>query len=433
MAGRLTIDFGNCCTVAAYWRQDFRRADVLYIPGVTRPAADGDMRVYLAPSLIGYGDGPDAPRLIGQEAFEGRSGLAADRKLFSNLQADVLTGKRVYHPVGGRRLSGQDIAKDYLAAVISRAGQALGLAEEAAITFILPAGACLSPTVCQRYARWLESAVRQAGYTRLEVVEQPWAAAWGAGMPVRPEDVYMVVNADTDMIETVIVQAIPGTGDADPRNIRVLSYKQVFLLEAAGAGEPAPALTALLQQTLRGAELLGYTAGNLAGTVVTGCGVQAELLAAIHSFFAAVPVYDRRPLTAAACGAAILTAGAGTCGYLRHSYGLRYLRSDGYAYHRLVNAGCFYPSDGPVADFAVKASYDGQQEMALFIYRLDDGEQCLNEDKPLILTAAGPRARGQVGFHVSVGVDSNGQLVATVSEAGSGAVVGDRLPVAKLE
>lgn len=210
MAGRLAIDFGNTYTVAAYWRQASRQAETLYIPGITRPlpnnAADTGKRVYAAPSLIMYREGAGGI-LIGQEIAEGLSGLVDDRAVFKNLRFDVVTGKRVYRPAGSRRLSGQDAARDYLAGVISRAGQALGLGQEAVITFTVPVEACQAEVIWQRYRQWLTAAVRQAGFNRLELVEEAWAAAWGAGMPVRPDDIYAVVNLDVEMLAVAVIQA----------------------------------------------------------------------------------------------------------------------------------------------------------------------------------------------------------------------------------
>ncbi|CVK19029.1 hypothetical protein [Sporomusa sphaeroides] len=466
MAGGLTIDFGNCYTVAAYWRQDVRQAEVLYIPGVTRPipgnAVGQAKRVYAAPSLISYGAAEAGEvLLVGQEAAEGLSGVAVERKLFSNLQADVITGKTVYSLAGRRRLSGQEIAGDYLASFISRAGQALGLAGEAAIMFTMPAAACQSEKIWQRYRRWLENAVRQAGFSRLELVEQPWAAARGAGMPLKPEAVYVVITVNADMVEAVIVRVtIPagkenmadarclmsgpggcypysgGSGsfsqdDTSKRHLRVLSRCAEWLTGEEPGGEPMQ-LTAIVQQVLREAERLGYPVGSLAGAVVTGSSVTPAIVAALHSLFTGIPVYDKQPLAAAACGGAALAAGEDACGYIRHSYGLRFLAAAGYQYRELVGAGMFYPSTGAVGEFTVKASYDGQQEFALFIYRLEDGGQCINEDNPLILTTRLPAAKGQAVLTVSVSLDSAGQLLVTATAAGSGELLADRAVVAKL-
>ncbi len=437
MAGRLAIDFGNSYTVAAYWRKEFRQAESLYIPGVTRPILDSvaglGKRVFAAPSLISYEAEVTAEAwLVGQEAAEGLSGLVVDRKVFSNFQSDVITGKRVYSTAGSRLLSGQDIAKDYLVSVICRAGQALGLASEAVITFTMPAEACQSGEVWQRYRRWLEAIVRQAGYSRLELVEQPWAAAWGAGMPVKSEAVYSVINVSADAIDAVVVQAAPHTSDEFQRHIRVLSRSGDWLTSEDKNDEPKMQLTVIIQQALKEAKRRGYPVSTMTGVVVTGSGVRPDTIENVQNLFAGLPVYAKQPFVAAACGAAALSAGAETCGHLCHSYGLRFLGESGYQYHELVPQGMFYPSKEPVAEFIIKASYDGQQEFALFIYRLVDGGQCINEDSPLILTTPIPAARGQDMITVSASVDSAGQLVITAKVIVSCRIIADSVPAARL-
>lgn len=441
MAGGLTIDFGNCYTVAAYWRQDVRQAEVLYIPGVTRPvprdAAGQLKRVYVAPSLISYAAVDNKEIwLIGQEAAEGLSGVAVERKLFSNLRDDVITGKKVYSLAGSRWLSGQDIARDYLASFISRASQALGLAGEAVITFTMPAAACQSEKTWQRYRRWLEMTIHQAGFNRLELIEQPWAVAKGAGMPLKPEAVYSVVTIHADVIETVIVQAIgskekTANAGAFKRHLRVLSRRAEWLTGEA-PDEATMLLATTIQQALREVERLGYPVSKLTGAIVTGSGVNPEILEIVHDLFAGIPLYDQQPFTAAACGGAALVAGEDACGYIRHRYGLRFLTPSGYQYRELVDEGMFYPSTESVCEFTVKATYDGQQKFALLIYRLEDGMQCINEENPLVLTIQTPVARGQDVFTVNASLDSAGQLLVTAQAVGSGEILADRVPVAKL-
>lgn len=437
MSGCLAIDFGNYYTTAAYWRQDLGRAEVLYIPGVTRPLSVGvigrNKKVYAAPSLSSYGkEDAEGALLIGQEAAEIFQDVAADRKVFSNFQADVVSGKRVYSSAGSSRLSGQDIARDFLASVIRRAGQVLGLANEAVIAFTVPAEACRSEAAWGRYRRWLETTTRQAGFNRLEMVEEPWAAAMGAGMPVKPEAVYIVLNVNADIVNAVIVRAAPYNCDETERHIRVLSQSDGWLACADEHNEPTLTITAVIQQALREAELLGYSAGSLSGVVVTGSNLSNAIKDIIYNFFAGIPIYDKQPMAAAACGAAALAAGLDTCGYIRHRYGLRFLADTGYQYRELVAEGIFYPTNEPVAEFVIRASYDGQREFALYIYRLGDKEQCINEEVPLILTTRFPATRGQAVIAVKASIDSAGQLVVTATELGGLTIVADNVPIAKL-
>ncbi|SMC70846.1 rod shape-determining protein [Sporomusa malonica] len=440
MAGRLVIDFGNAYTVAAYWRQVSRQAETLYVPGVMRPIRTSTDRngkaVYAAPALILYG-GAAEEYLIGQEVAENLSGLTDDRKIFSNLKLDIITGKRVYSAAGGRRLSGQEIARDYIAAVISRAGQALGLGSEAVITFTVPVAACMDEAVWQRYRSWLAGAVRQAGFTRMELVEHPWAAAWGAGMRIKPEDRYLVLDLDAGIVEAAVVQAGHSLG-CDERQLRVLSHVREWLMGPtvgqASDNECANQLETILQQTLRQAARLGYAGDDLAGVIVTGDGgQQLPFKQGIHDFFVGIPIYDKRLLDAAACGAAALTAGFDACGYIRHNYGLRYLDQDHYQYRLLTVSGTFYPSDGPVAELTIRAGYEGQQEYALFIYRLEQGgSHCINEDSPLIITTGAPASSGQAAIQASISIDGAGQLVVTAYEVGSKQILVNNAPAAKL-
>lgn len=433
MAGRLAVDFDNEYTVAAWWRQGLDRAGTLYIPGVTRPALNRYIgkgaRLFLAPSVISYGTGEDEACLIGQEVMDEADGLGSTRQVFDHLQFDVITGKKVYSLVGDRRLNRQEIAQQYLAMFLTRAGQALGLASQAVITFTMPVEACLSDSIWQKYQRWLEDAVRQAGFSRLELVEEPWAAAWGAGMPVRPEIVYMVSKINTDSILAAIVQVVPHSRER-ARYIRIISARQDWL-DCQEDVAPDIILANNLRQTLRGAARLGYADSSLAGVVVTGSQVKPDMLAVIHKHFPAIPVYDKHSIDAAACGAAILASDAGGCGCLRYSYGLRYLAGNYYQYRELVTKGSFYPSVESITEFTIKASYDGQREFGLFIYRLEDGH-CINDSKPVILSMEEPVDSGQSAITVAVSLDSAGQLVVTAVEAATSRVVADQLPVVKL-
>lgn len=433
MAGRLAVDFGNEYTVAAYWQQGPDRAGTLYIPGVTRPVSDMFMgkggRLFLAPSVISYGTGEDEACLIGQEVLDEAGGQGSSRQVFEHLQYDIITGKRVYSLVGDCRLTRQAIAKQYLAMFLKRAGQTMGLKGQAVITFTMPVEACLSDQIWQRYQRWLEDAVRQAGFSRLELVEEPWALAWGAGMPVKPEVVYMAIKSNMDSITTVIAQVAPSSRER-AKYIRLISSRQDWP-DFQEHVAPGSILANTIRQTLRSAARLGYTDSCLAGVVVTGSQVNPEISAVIHKLFPDIPVYDKHPFDAAACGAAILASDTGGCGCLRYSYGLRYLAGDCYQYRELVAKGTFYPSVEPIIELTMKASYDGQYEFGLFIYRLEDC-CCINDNKPAILTIEKPVDKGQSAITVKVSLDGAGQLLVTAVEAATNRVVAEQLPVVKL-
>jgi len=431
MAGQLAIDFGNAYTVAAYWRQASRQAETLYVPGVTRPmssyAVGKGKSVYAAPSLIAYDTG-NGNCLIGQEAVD--SGQV--EAVFRDLQFAVVTGKRVYSLVGNRYLSSQDMAKDYVAALINQSAQALGINSESVLAFTVPLAVCNSEMVWRRYRRWLEAAVRQAGFNRLELLEEPWAAAWGAGMKVKPGDVYIVVRLNAEFLEAAMVQAASHAGDgSNGRHVRVLSYSSAWLTDEAELDiQPEQQLAVLLRQVLRQAGLLGYTAASLAGVVVSGSAVKNQMVATVQELFPSIAIYDKQPLAVTACGAAVLAADVDGSGYLRYSYGLRYLAKNGYQYCEIVPQGQFYPSDGLVAEFTIKASYDGQQEFGLLLYRMD--EQCINEDSPLLLRTSTAAIKRQAVIAVKARLDGAGQLVVIAQELASGDVIADNKVAAKL-
>ncbi|MGL5514133.1 MAG: hypothetical protein ACRDBM_12980 [Sporomusa sp.] len=429
MSGQLTVDFGNSYTVIAYWRQAYHQAETLYIPRITRPihrrADDDGKAIYVAPCLIHYQS--TGQFLVGQEAAESLGG-STDRIVFKNLRLDVITGKRVYSPAGGRRLSGQDIACDYLSSVVRQAGQVLGVNSHSVIVFTVPAEACASDAVWRRYSRWLEDVVRQAGYTRLELIEQPLAAAWGAGMPLKAAERFLVIDIEDDCIEAAVAQVALRAGSSDARRLRIVAHGREWLTEQ----EEVADCEQLLQRILRQADGLGCAGGALAGIIVTGssrwCSGLRDIL---QRLLGGVPLYDRNLRQAAACGAAALTAGSDACGYIRHSYGVRYLDNDKYHYRQLVPGGTFYPSDGPIAELTIKASYQDQQQFALFICRLEDS-YCVNEDSPLIITVSAPVGCGLPAIYAGVSIDGAGQLRITAYETGNGRLLIDNVPAAKL-
>ncbi|QDR83221.1 hypothetical protein [Sporomusa termitida] len=441
MAGRLAIDFGHTYTVAAYWRQATRQAETLYVPAITRPVragpGSGGTTVYAAPSLILYDQASEAC-WIGQEAAEKLRGAVDARPVYSQLKLDVITGKRIFGPAGSRWLCCQDMARDYLAAVICRAGQVLGLSSEAVITFTVPAEACQAETGWQRYGHWLKGAVKQAGFTRLEMVEHPWAAAWGAGLYVKPGDRFIVIDLEAELAEVAVAQAGQEADGNKERRLRVLSHVRDWLIEPEPGQDQElvihTQLEHILRQALRQTAGRGYDGDGYAGVVLTGSGgLPALYKQAVHTFFAGIPVYDQCLLSAAACGAASLAAGIDACGYIRYNYGVRYWEPGQYRYQPVAARGTFYPSAGPVAELVIKASYDGQQEYALFIYRLGvEAGYCINGENPLILRTDQPALSGQPVIRATLSIDGAGQLSVTACDAGSGQIIAAAVPVVKL-
>jgi molecular chaperone DnaK (HSP70) len=294
----------------------------------------------------------------------------------------------------------------------------------------MPLAVCRSEPAWRRYRRWLEGVVSQAGFNRLELIEQPWAAAWGAGMKVKPEDIYIVVNMDAAYLEAAVVQAINQTGNGgNSRHIRVLSYGAGWLTDKED-DEPSRSSAAIVHQVLREAELRGYTLADLAGAIVTGSAVQCNIIAALRKCFAGVTIYDREPLATVACGAAVLSAGIDGCGYLRYGYTVRCLGEAGYHYREVVPRGTFYPNEGQIAELIIKASYDGQKEFAVLLYRGED--QCINEENPLLFTLEKSADKGQPVIRIRARLDGAGQLLVTADDLINDTIIMDNKPAVKL-
>lgn len=423
MAGRLAIDFGNAYTVAAYWRESSQQAETLYLPGVTcpMPGCTGK-RVFAAPSLIAY-DRETRACLIGDEALE--SGCA--EKTFHDLQYGVVTGKVVKHLTASGLLTNHNLAKEYLAAFIGKSGGVLGLGSEAVLAFTMPLAVCASDLSWRRYRHWLEGAAAQAGFGRLDLMEQPWAAAWGGGMRLQPKDLFIVFAVSDAYLEAAVVQALNPDGQAGSgRHVRVISYSAAWL----AAEEQAVVLTDITRQVLRDAAIKGYPADSLAGVVITGSAISSPLMAVIREQFTGTALYEREPMVAVACGAAMLSAGIAGCGCIQHRYTVRYWGKDGYHYRELVPPGLVYPSDGPIGEMIIKAGYDGQQEFAVLLYRNE--EQCINADNPLVLTVDKPSLSCQPAIRIAARLTGTGQLAVTAYDIDSGAILMDNAVVAKL-
>lgn len=507
MSDRLAIDFGTTNTVISYWDKTEGRAKPLYIPGISRPARylfttgcpDVASGVYIIPSLIQYQNDGTVCR-IGQAVLDANRNLPAAAHVFRNMRPDVMSGRRTFRLVGCRRISLMDAAADFLSQIIRAAVEVVG--KTAGITFTAPLTASSNEWQC--YRDWLAKLACAQGIQRVQLQEEPWAAAWGAGLALQPGQIYafldfggstlngMIVLVDECLSDgrflRIISQADDDLGGIDVDNWLAAEVLKQHGLWNSGAGNQFGAVAAacerarerlsvydqaeiqvsyeghniqtvftkaeltdilnandfpgrieaLLRQTVKGAERLGYCLNSLTGVVLNGgLSNMPCVRQAVRSFFAGIPVYDSRPVDAVACGAATLAAGEDACGYIRHGYGLRYLAGEEYCYQTLVSSGLFYPSAGPVATIIIKASYNGQQQFGLFIYRQSKfGEQtggiCVNTDNPLIMSVVNPVEQGQAGLKVEFYVDGNRYLMAKIWDLSNGCVIAGNKPVAQL-
>ncbi len=507
MTERLAIDFGVTNTVIAYWDKTEGRAKSLYIPGISRPArylpaANGpdSTGIYVIPSIIQYRDDGTVHR-IGQRVFDANRNIAVATHVFCNMRPEVLAGRRTFRQAGSRSISRMDAAADFLGQVIQSAVEVLG--GMAGITFTAPTTA--NTAIWQRYHDWLVKVACGQGIRRVRLLEEPWAAAWGAGLGLQPGQIYLFLDfggrtvtgtmvlvdnqlAAGDRFLRILSQTDDDLGGVDADNWlasevleryglqsntavelretvlaacekareRLSVYDKAEIQVSWGGHSIQTVLTrieveeiltangflakieAALRQVLKGAEGLGYSLNSLQGVVLAGgLSIMPSVRELVYRFFAGIPVYDRQPVDAVACGAAALAAGEDACGYIRHSYGLRYLTGEEYCYKSLVVSGLFYPSAGPVATVIIKASYDRQRQYGLFIYRQgnageQDGNICLNADNPLIISVEYPAEKGEAALKIEFYVDGNRCLVAKIWDLSQGCVIIGDKPVTRL-
>lgn len=173
-----------------------------------------------------------------------------------------------------------------------------------------------------------------------------------------------------------------------------------------------------------------------------------------------------RPLEAVALGASAFVSGIDFYDHIQHSYAIRHVdpESHDYNYRTIVTAGTSYPTDGVIADFTVKAVFDGQDELGIAIYELaedpgsvgtvtelifdpagvprtvevslDDRKRrshfWMNERNPTFLRADPPAEAGEARFKASFHIDENKRLLITATDLRSRQWVFDRYPVVKL-
>ncbi|HWR39294.1 MAG TPA: hypothetical protein VN611_07320 [Patescibacteria group bacterium] len=370
--GRLTLDFGDNITVAAYWCFQENRSRPLLLPGLSRPGGSG------IPSRIFYpaNGSPQA----GQQAVP-MSGTA----LFERLLTEVLTGKREYRCLEGEegsgcRLARREAAVDFLSIVVEAAAAAMGLTppELPGTVFLAPAAAMETVTAWDNYREFIAALAKRIRLRRWQLAETPWAAAWGGGLELRPAGAYWVVRVEEDSWEAVVVRVADRLPDDDQeRRLRLLARTVTECAPVAGADADASrdfylqGETALHQVRNRLREL-GLHEADLQGVVLTGGAVQEPVRSWLRGQFAPLVMYDECPETAAACGAAALVAGVESCGYIRHDYGLRYW-DEAMASHRyrvIIPAGTFFPSREAVTKLTVRVSYPEQEQLGLVICRL---------------------------------------------------------------
>jgi molecular chaperone DnaK (HSP70) len=121
----------------------------------------------------------------------------------------------------------------------------------------------------------------------------------------------------------------------------------------------------------------GYQLQDISNFICVGG--SSQMLAftdTILSLFPNHPVSSLHAMDAVARGAALFASGETFFNHIHHDYAIRYYdaSNDTYQYRMLVQKGTPYPSEKPLAEFVIKATYDQQQRFGLPIYEINQHE-----------------------------------------------------------
>jgi molecular chaperone DnaK (HSP70) len=222
-----------------------------------------------------------------------------------------------------------------------------------------------------------------------------------------------------------------------------------------------------VRSALNTARERGYNEDHIqAVLMVGGSSTIPSVQRTLRQFFGSERVSFHRPLDAVARGAAAFVAGVDFYDHIQHDYAIRFVNptTRQYDYRVIVQRGTPYPTPAPVARLAVKASYDGQNQLGLAIFEMaearapgDSGVEIvfdpsgaarimqitpneaeqrslfwMNESNPTFLSADPPAARGEPRFEVEFCVDANKRLTINVRDMKNGQLTHSDYPVVKL-
>ncbi len=267
-----------------------------------------------------------------------------------------------------------------------------------------------------------------------------------------------LTNSDT----AEIVVADPETGEVLATKYTRSSFED--LLEANGLFE---AIQASLNRAMAGAREKGFEGEHVeAVLLVGGSSLIPSVRRAVRQVFGQ-RVRSHRPLDAVVLGAAAFLSGVDFYDHIQHDYALRfYNREKGeHDYVMLIPSGTPYPTDGPVRQVSVAASYDEQEYLGLEIYEVGrqecfvcgDGPQLdlvfdasgaarfqqreepsvrsrfwINENNPCFIKAQPKARRGEKRFPVQFSVDGNKRLCVAVRDLATGQMLMKDQPIIKL-
>ncbi|MFH0825345.1 MAG: Hsp70 family protein [Pseudomonadota bacterium] len=528
MPGRLAIDFGTSNTRVGVWDSAMGGARTVALPDVSRAAlhegADGErIEVPYIPSLIAYAG---KQVWIGRQVED--KGLLRSEAAFRWMKRYISSRLELPRRIEGRSVKFSEAGSDFLVRVLVYAAEAIDLGDEE-VAFSAPveafehyqdwlAGVCERAGIA-RYRLVDEASAAALGYgvhvtaggafmvfdfgggtldvsivrvepspqggKRCTVLGKGGAEVGGSVIDnwlyrhvlevndLQPEDVRHLSNLLLLEVEraketltwsdrTSITVADPDTGEVIGAELTRSSFED--LLEQNGLFET---VQRTVNRALSEARERGYDGDHIQAVLLAGgSSLIPSVRRSVRQMFGA-RVKAHRPLDATVLGAAAFVSGMDFYDHIQHSYALRYYdREKGdHEYLSIVPAGTPYPSDGPIRQVMVRASYDGQEHLGLDIFELADkdcfvgsggagldlvfdpsggvrfrrreasevtGRFWINEKCPTFIQAMPPAERGDKRFPVSFSVDGNRRLCVTVRDIRTGRTILKDHPLIKL-
>ncbi|MEB3324741.1 MAG: Hsp70 family protein [Cyanobacteriota bacterium] len=224
----------------------------------------------------------------------------------------------------------------------------------------------------------------------------------------------------------------------------------------------------LIRRALNRARDRGYGEEQIKSVLLVGGSSQIPVVrTTLARIFGKGRLLADRPIDAVARGAAAFVGGVDVYDHIQHSYAIRHRdpKTGEWAYRPLVESGTPYPSAKPIAQFTLKPSYDGQEQLGLAIFELGEpsgggattltelvfdanggarllsvaaaevkrrSQFWMNETAPTFLTPGHPPLAGEACFRISFGIDGNKRLLLTAHELANGQLHFKDYPVIQL-
>ncbi len=194
----LALDFGTCNTVLVRWNAATRRAETLYLDGLTKtyryrlPGTDAMHESAVIPSLAHYGEG----HTLRAGAEVENAGLASHRGTFSKFKLDILRDNNRARRICGDLITPRQAGEDLLGQILMSAAAHTG--EDLVVT--LPVEAY------DKYADWLQDAVLKSHRGTVRMLDEATACILGYDAHVHEGQVYVVIDFGGGTLDVSVVK-----------------------------------------------------------------------------------------------------------------------------------------------------------------------------------------------------------------------------------